>query len=93
MTETGQVCRRFLVRGSVQGVFFRASAREQARRLHLGGWARNLDSGDVEVVARGEAAELDELARWLTVGPPAATVTGVTIETADVETPAVFEVR
>jgi acylphosphatase len=59
----------------------------------LGGWARNLDSGDVEIVARGEGAELDELARWLTVGPPAATVSSVTTETADVETPAVFEVR
>lgn len=68
---------RFLVGGHVQGVFFRASAREQALRLELRGHARNLDDGRVEVVAVGEAQAIDALARWLEDGPPAARVSGV----------------
>ena len=65
---------RFLVSGRVQGVFFRASTREQALRLGLSGHARNLHDGRVEVVACGDAAALDLLAQWLAHGPPAAWV-------------------
>ncbi|RZA31422.1 MAG: acylphosphatase [Lysobacteraceae bacterium] len=65
---------RFLVTGRVQGVFFRASTREQALRLELRGHARNLDDGRVEVVAAGEAAALDALEIWLRTGPPMARV-------------------
>jgi len=65
---------RFLVSGRVQGVFFRASTREQALRLGLSGHARNLHDGRVEVVACGDAAALDLLAQWLAHGPPAARV-------------------
>jgi acylphosphatase len=65
---------RFLVGGRVQGVFFRASTREQAVRLGVCGHARNLDDGRVEVVALGDTAALDALAQWLAHGPPAARV-------------------
>lgn len=68
------ICVRFLVVGRVQGVFFRASTREQALRLNLSGHARNLDDGSVEVLAYGDAAALDALERWLQRGPPAAQV-------------------
>lgn len=68
---------RFLVSGRVQGVFYRASTREQAQRLGLTGHARNLPDGRVEVVAHGSAEALDALERWLWQGPPAATVGGV----------------
>ena len=67
----------FLVSGRVQGVFFRASTREQALALGLRGHARNLDDGRVEVVAHGDAVALDTLARWLAHGPPAARVEAV----------------
>jgi len=70
-------CVRFLVSGRVQGVFFRASTREQAARLKLNGHARNLDDGSVEVVACGEHDALAELERWLQRGPPAARVVTV----------------
>lgn len=70
-------CRRFFVRGHVQGVFFRASTAEQARRLGLVGFARNLDDGRVEVLAAGSAASLDALAGWLAEGPPRARVDAV----------------
>jgi acylphosphatase len=65
---------RFLVSGKVQGVFFRASARNEALRLGLHGHARNLSDGSVEVVAKGSDEALKELEQWLRKGPPAARV-------------------
>ena len=71
---------RFLVGGKVQGVYYRAATAEQAERLRLRGWAKNLDDGQVEVVASGPPGALAELAAWLWQGPPAARVTSVTVE-------------
>jgi acylphosphatase len=65
---------RFVISGVVQGVFFRASTERRARELGLGGHARNLDDGRVEVVASGTSHALDELQTWLQRGPPAARV-------------------
>lgn len=76
---------RFLVAGKVQGVFFRASAREQALWLGLRGHARNLRDGRVEVVAAGDAAAIETLAQWLRHGPPMAEV--LSVERSDVEEP------
>jgi len=74
---------RFLVSGKVQGVFFRASAREQAERLQLRGHARNLCDGRVEVLASGSTEAVDALARWLAQGPPQARVESVQRADAD----------
>ncbi|WP_027080671.1 acylphosphatase [Luteimonas mephitis] len=74
---------RFLVEGKVQGVFFRASTREQALRLGLRGIARNLADGRVEVVAAGADDAIEALARWLQHGPPAARVDTVQREDFD----------
>jgi acylphosphatase len=68
---------RFLIRGKVQGVWFRASTREQAQRLGLRGHARNLDDGRVEVLAVGDSDAIDTLAHWLAQGPPNARVDDV----------------
>lgn len=68
---------RFLVRGRVQRVGFRAATRAQALRLGLSGHARNLDDGRVEVLAQGAPQQLDALARWLEVGPTLARVDAV----------------
>ena len=65
---------RFLVSGKVQGVWFRASTRDEAVRLGLRGSATNLDDGRVEVVAAGNAAAIDALESWLRHGPPLARV-------------------
>ncbi len=65
---------RFLVRGRVQGVRFRAATRDEALRLGLSGHARNLADGSVEVLAAGEDASLAALQRWLQRGPPLARV-------------------
>jgi acylphosphatase len=73
---------RFLVSGKVQGVWFRAATREQAVRLGLQGFARNLADGSVEVVAAGDAAALQDLEAWLWRGPPLASVAAVTRQAA-----------
>ena len=83
-------CVRFIVRGRVQGVFFRASARAEALRLGVTGHARNLDDGCVEVLACGSDEALDALELWLQRGPPLARVSGVERVTADVEAPSRF---
>ncbi len=66
--------RRYFVTGRVQGVFFRASARNEALRLGITGYAGNLPDGRVEIMAVGNGAALDELERWLRQGPPGARV-------------------
>ena len=68
---------RMLVRGRVQGVFFRQAAAEEARALGLRGWVKNLANGDVEIVAEGPRRELKIMAAWANQGPRLARVTGV----------------
>lgn len=68
---------RWTVRGRVQGVMFRASARARAEQLGLTCQAWNRDDAAVDVVAEGEAEALDELGRWLHRGPPLAHVDSV----------------
>ncbi|MCH9274914.1 acylphosphatase [Bifidobacterium amazonense] len=58
-----------LVTGMVQGVGFRYSTVEQARRLGLAGWVRNRFDGSVEVEAQGGRAKVAQLISWLKVGP------------------------
>ncbi len=65
------------VSGRVQGVFFRQTCRQTARRLHLDGWVRNLPDGRVEVWAQGPEGAVDALETWLWTGPQHAAVTGV----------------
>lgn len=65
------------IAGRVQGVGFRWFVREEARRLGLAGWVRNLDSGEVEVAASGDPGLLERLRSALAVGPDAAHVEAV----------------
>jgi acylphosphatase len=62
------------VTGRVQGVGFRWSAREEAKRLGLTGWVRNADDGSVEITAEGRADRLAAFAAWLKRGPAGARV-------------------
>ena len=71
------------VSGQVQGVFYRQTCRQIARRHLLLGWVRNLGDGRVEVWAQGDETELEAFVRWLWSGPQRAEVTGV--ESHDVE--------
>src|SRR5262249_61308414 len=63
--------------GGVQGVGFRFSAVDEARRLGVPGWVRNTYEGDVELVAEGEPPRLQRLVTWCQSGPPGARVTRV----------------
>jgi acylphosphatase len=58
-----------IVSGHVQGVWFRASTREEGSRLGLTGSVRNLPDGRVEVIAEGRAELLEDLVRWCRHGP------------------------
>lgn len=80
--------RRFLISGRVQGVFYRASTRNEALRLGLTGHARNLPDGRVEVLAVGEAVAIEALTIWLWQGPPAAEVREVVVAPVDLESAA-----
>ncbi|MGE5926513.1 MAG: acylphosphatase [Gemmatimonadota bacterium] len=85
---------RFHVTGRVQGVGFRWFVVKEARALGLAGYVRNLVDGSVEVLADGEAADLERLAAALAHGPEAARVAGVAREASVVPVePGRFEVR
>ena len=70
---------RAVVKGRVQGVFFRVSTREEARRLGLTGWVRNLSDGSVECFAQGPQTAIDRLVLFLHKGPSSARVEKVDI--------------
>lgn len=63
-----------LVRGRVQGVYFRASAQREARRLGVCGWVKNRSDGTVEMLAEGEESSVRELHVWAQKGPGSARV-------------------
>jgi acylphosphatase len=71
---------RVRVSGLVQGVWFRQSTADEARRLGLAGLVRNLADGSVEAVAEGDRPRVEELVRWCHRGPPAARVERVDVE-------------
>ena len=83
---------RCLVAGRVQGVYYRAATAEEAARLKLDGWVKNLADGRVEVVAAGPPAAIAALTRWLWNGPPAARVDAVHVEEWTSNVPSGFAV-
>ena len=68
---------RFVVRGRVQGVYFRTTAVREAAKRQVTGRVWNRDDGAVELVAEGDDAALESLARWLHEGPRHASVESV----------------
>jgi acylphosphatase len=67
------------VRGRVQGVFFRASAQREARRLGLTGWVRHRADATVELLVEGEEESIKEFVGWSYKGPGAARVDSVDV--------------
>jgi len=68
------------ISGSVQGVFFRASTRDMATRLGLGGWVKNSPDGNVEAVFEGDEEKAKEAIEWCRKGPSFAQVSDVDVE-------------
>lgn len=62
------------IAGRVQGVYFRASTHDEARRFGLTGWVRNLPDGGVEALFEGEKTMLELMLAWCRTGPPGARV-------------------
>ena len=63
-----------LIKGKVQGVFYRASAKKTAVALGITGWVRNKDNGDVEALITGAQIPLQKFVDWCRQGPAGATV-------------------
>jgi acylphosphatase len=68
-----------MIYGRVQGVWFRASTQETARRLKIQGWVRNTPEGNVEAHIQGEKSSVDEMLSWCEQGPPGARVERIDI--------------
>ena len=71
---------RFVVQGTVQGIFFRQFVKEHADDLKLRGFVRNLDSGDCEVIVEGEKEAIDRLLGFVKKGPEHAQIRNVIVE-------------
>ena len=69
-----------VVRGRVQGVFFRASAQQEGLQLGLTGKVRNLPDGCVEAIVEGERAAVEDFVAWCRRGPPSAEVDDVQVK-------------
>jgi len=81
---TAEIARRFFVSGIVQGVGFRYFTQDEAERLHLSGYVRNLRDGRVEVYAIGSQENLARLRTLVERGPRGAMVQHVVEEAADI---------
>lgn len=66
-----------IIKGRVQGVFYRASTRDAAVKLRLKGWVRNMPNGSVEALFEGDEEALGEVLRWCRNGPPGAYVSKI----------------
>jgi len=71
---------RAVVRGRVQGVWYRAHTEKRARELGVVGYVRNLPDGSVEIVAEGRPSLVDSLLEWTWEGSPHCNVTAVEVE-------------
>ncbi|MEJ7625865.1 MAG: acylphosphatase [Ferruginibacter sp.] len=68
-----------IIKGSVQGVFFRKNAREEALSIGVSGWIKNKDNGDVEAMVTGDPEKLVLFEKWCREGPRLAEVDEVII--------------
>lgn len=92
MTENQLKSIRCVVRGRVQGVYFRASAKQEADRLGVTGWVKNRGDSTVACLATGTDAQLQSFQKWLNHGPPDAFVERVDVESVELEVGNRFDV-
>jgi acylphosphatase len=83
-----------VISGKVQGVFFRASAKNAADEIGLTGWVKNTKEGDVEIKANGSNDQLQKFIdiEWCKIGPPRAAVTNLQVKNIEEENFKSFEV-
>lgn len=71
---------KLIVQGTVQGVFFRQFVKEHADNLKLRGFVRNLENGEVEIIAEGQQEQIERLVGFLKKGPEHSQIRNVKIE-------------
>jgi acylphosphatase len=76
------ICKKCVVGGRVQGVYYRATAQRRAHELGIGGYARNLPAGGVEILACGDEQAVKAFVSWLWIGSSACKVTSVEVSDA-----------
>jgi acylphosphatase len=79
MPDDARVRARVVVRGHVQGVFFRADTQERARSLGVDGWARNEPDGAVQAAFEGPRDRVESMVEWCRRGPRGARVEDVEV--------------
>lgn len=93
MTASNIVRFRVVVRGFVQGVWFRESCRREATSFGVSGWVRNRPDGTVEAHLEGREEDVARVVSWCRIGPPAAEVSGVDVTAVEREGTIGFQVR
>jgi len=81
------------VSGRVQGVFYRANTRENARDRGVDGWVKNLEDGRVEAIFEGPTEAVEEMVEWCHTGSPAADVEDVEVEYGEPQGEDEFSIR
>jgi acylphosphatase len=84
---------RVLIRGRVQGVFFRDTCQRMALKHGVNGWVRNLSDGRVEAVFEGRAEDVNRLVDWVRHGPSRAIVADVAVQAEQPEGLSTFLIR
>lgn len=69
-----------IIKGKVQGVFYRATAKDIADKLGIKGWVKNNPEGHVEILATGTEMQFEKFIQWCKQGPPKAVVTDVVVK-------------
>jgi acylphosphatase len=76
------IAKHILIKGRVQGVFFRKNTKQVAEQLNITGWVKNTDEGNVEILAQSDKNALEQFIKWCWQGSPKADVEEVEIEDA-----------
>ncbi len=87
------VARRLVIRGRVQGVWYREAMRQEAEALGVAGWVRNRLDGTVEAHVEGPSEAVEAMVRWARRGPEHAQVTDLEVHEDDPDGLARFETR
>jgi len=87
------VRRKVVVKGEVQGVFFRESTEQEAQGQGVSGWVANRDDGAVEAVFEGESEAVENMVEWCRSGPSSASVDRVDSSDEEPEGLSGFEQR
>jgi len=66
-----------LIKGQVQGVFYRATSKKTADQLDISGWVKNTPDGNVEIIATGTEEKVQQFIAWCKQGPALAQVSAI----------------